>query len=393
MTVISKAFTAVDFAGELFEIMIRLYPAVGELERYEFEYALANLLPQEGWESIQLEDPQELEHKLSSRNFYESIKTSQKVNGRIILDPQVIHLTRMLFVGLVSQAYSEEWVAGHFYFDVRGFLFFHRTRYFTREVIAHFGGKPLMQFEAGQPRFDTFQGIGYADFKAANAEIDQAFIAGVLKIVAARGTPILLTLAGPTAAGKTEIMERLYAAFEEHGQKITTVEMDNFLVDREARGEKPLGIETSHFDLFKQFLNDILQRRSAVIPRYDFIKATSSHDLAGNLRPGCSPLVVEPADIIFIEGNFPFQIREINDLIGIKVVYLTDDPVRLKRKWKRDIDYRKKYDPNFFLNRFFKTQFLRADDCYRLQMQACEIVVDTTLASLWVTPEIAKLIR
>jgi len=57
------------------------------------------------------------------------------------------------------------------------------------------------------------------------------------------------------------------------------------------------------------------------------------------------PIVVEPADIIFIEGNFPFLIEEVADLIGIKVVYLTDDPIRLKRKWKRDIDYRKKYEP------------------------------------------------
>jgi hypothetical protein len=33
--------------------------------------------------------------------------------------------------------------------------------------------------------------------------------------------------------------------------------------------------------------------------------------------------------------------EEIANLIGVKVVYLTDDPIRLKRKWKRDIDYRK----------------------------------------------------
>ena len=76
-------------------------------------------------------------------------------------------------------------------------------------------------------------------------------------------------------------------------------------------------------------------------------------------------------------------------MIGIKVVYLTDDPIRLKRKWKRDIDYRKKYDPTHFRNRFFKTQFLRAEDVYRPQIEKCDMVVDTTGAALWVTPEIA----
>ena len=98
------------------------------------------------------------------------------------------------------------------------------------------------------------------------------------------------------------------------------------------------------------------------------------------------------ADVIFIEGNFPFQLPEISEAIGIKVVYLTDDPIRLKRKWKRDIDFRKKYDPTFFVNRYFKTQFLRGDDCYALQMKCCDIVVDTTGASLWVTPEIASIL-
>ena len=111
------------------------------------------------------------------------------------------------------------------------------------------------------------------------------------------------------------------------------------------------------------------------------------------LRMGRTPLEIEPADIIFIEGNFPFQIKEISDLIGIKIVYLTDDPIRLKRKWKRDIDYRKKYIVNYFLNRFFGTQFLRAADCYQPQMEACDMVVDTTGAALWVTPEFVEILR
>ncbi len=84
--------------------------------------------------------------------------------------------------------------------------------------------------------------------------------------------------------------------------------------------------------------------------------------------------------------------EEISELIGIKVVYLTDDPIRLKRKWKRDIDYRKNYDPAHFRNRFFKTQFMRANDIYLPQMEVCDMVVDTTGAALWVTAEIAELL-
>ena len=41
----------------------------------------------------------------------------------------------MLFVGLVTGEYSEEWVQAHFYFDVRGFYFLIRTIYFTDAVV------------------------------------------------------------------------------------------------------------------------------------------------------------------------------------------------------------------------------------------------------------------
>jgi hypothetical protein len=75
------------------------------------------------------------------------------------------------------------------------------------------------------------------------------------------------------------------------------------------------------------------------------------------------------------------------------VVYLTDDPVRLKRKWKRDIDYRKKYEPTYFRNRFFKDQFLMAQKCYRPQMEVCDILVDTTGAAIWAVPEIITIIN
>ena len=393
MTINTEPVIPYNFERSLFEKIKAILPAIDELEMYEFSYALKNLTPAGGWQSVKLDAMHEIETHVNDRTFYESIQTKRKVGDRIVLDETVVHLAQMLFVGLVSSVYPESWVNENFYFDIRAFLFFHRTKYFTPEVVAHFGGKPYMQFEPRQKRLNGLQEIGYKAFKEANAEVDQSFIDSILKLVSARGTPILLTLAGPTAAGKTEIMARLFAAFTAAGKKITTIEMDNFLLDRDIRGEKPLGIATCHFEIFKQSLAGILAGKKVAIPRYDFINATSSHDENSNLKPGSEPLEIEPADVVFIEGNFPFQLKEISDAIGIKVVYLTDDPIRLKRKWKRDIDFRKKYDPFFFVNRYFKTQFLRADDCYSLQMNCCDIVVDTTNASLWVTPALAAILQ
>jgi uridine kinase len=378
-----------EFSGLLFERMMPINPAIEKLALYEFRYALENLYPEDGWDSVKLEKQENIERAIGRRDFYEAIQLKPREKDRIVLDENIVRLTRMLFVGLVRGDYTTAWVRKLFYFDVRGFYFLPRTVYFTDSVLTHFGGKPFRNFEPRQKHFEHFQDVGYRDFQEANTEIDRAFIESIQKLIAVQGTPILVTLAGPTAAGKTEITERLLTVLKDIGKKTTTIEMDNFLVDRDYRDDKPMGKGTTHFNLFKRSLQAILQGKKITIPRYDFIFATSSHDLEGNLKPGCLPLEIEPADIIFLEGNFPFQMKEIAYLIGIKVVYLTDDPIRLKRKWKRDVDYRKKYDPTYFRNRFFKTQFLRAEDIYRPLMETCDMVVDTTGAALWVTPEIA----
>ncbi|MBN1580037.1 MAG: hypothetical protein JXA89_04995 [Anaerolineae bacterium] len=392
----SNTWSPKAFSEILYEKIKQINVGVGKLERYEFRYALDNMYPKNGgWASVELDEKKEIERLINTSDFYASIQIRPRVDGRIVLDENIVRLTNMLFVGLVTGKYPVEWVSAHFYFDIRGFYFLHRTLYFTDQVLAHLGGKPYRRFEQKQKRFECYQDVGYQDFKEANAAVDQLFITSVKTLVAAKGTPIVLAIAGPTAAGKTEIVERLRSSFEQTVGKTTSIEMDNFLTDRDYREEKgiyTLGKEAIHLSLFKQSLEDICQGHKITIPRYDFVYATSSHNLNGKLKAGCIPIEIEPADIIFIEGNFPFLLQEVVHLIGIKVVYLTDDPIRLKRKWKRDIDYRKKYEPIYFCNRFFRSQFLMAQKCYVPQMQVCDIVVDTTGAAIWTTPEIAKIL-
>lgn len=383
------------FSKILYEKMQRINPGVQELELYEFRYCLDNLYPQDGgWATVKLDPQAVIEQRTQEREFYNAIQLKPRQEGRIVLDDNILRLTNILLVGLVTGDYPEEWIRRHFYFDLRGFFFLVRTVYFSPAVVEHFGGGPYRRFEQKQKSFERCQGISYKEFKAANLELDQLFIESVQKIVAARGTPFLLTLAGPTAAGKTEIVGRLREAFGQSGKHITSVEMDNFLLDNDYRDEiglKTLGKEAYHFEIFMDSLDKFIHQQQVTIPNYK--ACVSSHAPDGRLKPGFTPLEVEPADIIFLEGNFPFQIPEVSGFIGLKIVYLTDDPIRLKRKWKRDMDYRKKYDLNYFRNRFFRTQFLRAQDCYQTQMQVCDILVDTTGASIWITPEIANLLR
>jgi len=396
MSASSSLYRPEQFSEILYERMKRVNPGIEEMELYEFRYALHNLYPETGgWASVELEDKGAVEQQVHSADFYYEIQLKPQVDGRIVLDQDIVRLTNMLLVGLVTGEYPEEWIREHFYFDVRGFYFLHRTTYFTGPVVAHLGGKPYRRFEQRQGRFERCQSIGYREFKEANAEVDQCFIESVQKLVAVKGTPAILAIAGPTAAGKTEIVERLRSVFEADGSRVTAIEMDNFLTDRDAREEKgihTLGRQAIHFELFRQSLEQISQGKRITIPRYDFVFATSSHDLDGKLKAGCTPIELEPADIVFVEGNFPFLLQEVAPLIGIKVVYLTDDPIRMKRKWKRDIDYRKKYEPTYFRNRFFKSQFLMAQKCYLPQMELCDIVVDTTGAAIWARPGITEIL-
>lgn len=383
------------FSEVLFAKMKLLCPALVELEMYEFNYCMENVVPEAGWDTIKLDSTADIEKKINDFSFYKGIQINQKANGNILLDDQISGLTRMLFVGLVTDAYSPEWIDVNFYFDPRGFFFLARIRYFTEKVLAHLGGKPYAAFTPKQRDFVHCLAVGYKDFKAANKEVDECFIESVQKLIEYKKTPILLAIAGQTAAGKTEIVERLSEAFLAAGQHVTTIELDNFLTDRdyrEAHGIDSEGKKALHFILLKQALTDITSGKKVSIPRYDFVNATSSHDISGNLKPGGIPVYVEPADIIFMEGNFPFLLEEIIDLIGIKVVYFTDDPVRIKRKWKRDMDYRKKYSVNYFRNRYFKDQFIMAQIAYIPQLEVCDLAVDTTGAAIWASAETAAIL-
>lgn len=386
------------FAEALYGSMQKdIAPGIGDMELYEFRYCLNNLIPKDGgWASVRLDSAAEIENKIGGSDFYSRIQVKRFVNGRIVLDDSIVHLTNTLLVGLATGRYAPDWVKDHFYFDVRGFYFLTRINYFTDAVLAHFGGRPYKTFEEKQNKFVRCQSVGYKEFREANAEVDRLFLGSVAKLVAVKGTPILIAIAGGTAAGKTEIVDRLRNAFERDGKQSTSIELDNFFTDREyreAKGIDSLGKEAYHFPLFLHSLEDILRGNKIHIPRYDTIEATSSHNLEGKLKPGCTPIEIEPAEIIFIEGNFPFLLPEVAQLIGIKVVYLTDDAIRLKRKWRRDIDYRKKYDPTYFRNRYFKDQFLMAQKCYIPQMKICDLIVDTTGAALWATPEITALLE
>jgi len=384
-----------QFSEILYQKMQLINPAIADLELFEFRYALVNLFPKSGWESIEVDEPKKIEEMVNSRDYYESIQLRPKVNGKPVMDDQIIHLTQMLFKGLVIDKYFSDWIQNHFYFDLRGFYFLHRTQYYNTVINRWLGGSPYRAFEPKQKKLNQLQAVGYQAFKQANQEVDGCFIELLKKIIGHGNKPFLIGIAGQTAAGKTEIVSRIQQEFSQENLSFTSLEIDHFLTDRdqrEARGIDSLGKEALHFDFFIRSLKEIRQGKKINIPQYDFISATSSHTVEGDLKTGCSTQQISPADLIFIEGNFPFLYPEVAELIDFKVVYLTDDEIRLKRKWKRDMDYRKKYDMTYFLNRYFREQFLMAESAYIPQMEKCDLLVDTARAEIWLTPSLKKII-
>ncbi len=165
------------FSAALYEVLQQVSPGIGELELYEFRYALHNLAPHEGWTSVALDDPAAIEQRVTSSAFYRSLQVKPRRGKDIVLDEPIEKLTVMLLVGLVTGAYPVDWVRRHFYFDVRGFFFLHRNLYFTPKIVAHLGGKPFRTFERRQEDFERLQSIGYKEFAAANAELDDSFLA------------------------------------------------------------------------------------------------------------------------------------------------------------------------------------------------------------------------
>ena len=258
------------FTEVLYEKMKAINPGIEDLAFYEFRYCLDNLEPENrDWASVELLPPDRVEAWIDDPGFFDGIQIKPQVNGKIVLDETILRLTRMLFVGLVGGDYPVEWVRARFYFDVRGFLFLTRTVYFTAAVLQHLGGRPFRSFENKQEHLERCQELGYRAFSEANAEVDAAFLSMVEALVAARGTPVVLAVAGGTAAGKTEIVARLRHAFEQAGKAVTSIELDNFLTDRDQREKKgihTLGRQAIHFDLLYSSLQEILRGQRSPSP-------------------------------------------------------------------------------------------------------------------------------
>ena len=135
--------------------------------------------------------------------------------------------------------------------------------------------------------------------------------------------PIMLAIAGDSAAGKTTLTQGLVAALGD--DRITAICSDDYhRYDRNERKElpfTPLHPDCNYLDIMEQHLRLLSEGQPILKPVYNH--ADGSLD---------RPVYVEPSEFIVVEGLFPLWSRTSRACFDA-TVYL-DPPEEIRRAWK-----------------------------------------------------------
>ncbi|MDQ6614074.1 MAG: phosphoribulokinase [Actinomycetota bacterium] len=143
--------------------------------------------------------------------------------------------------------------------------------------------------------------------------------------------PIMLAIAGDSAAGKTTITKGLVAALGP--ERITSVCVDDYhrydRVERKSLPFTPLHPDCNYIEIMEQHLQLLSMGQPILKPVYNH------HD--GSLG---RPVLVEPREFVIIEGLFPLYTKLSRACFDI-TVYL-DPPENVRRSWKVKRDTQKR---------------------------------------------------
>ena len=151
----------------------------------------------------------------------------------------------------------------------------------------------------------------------------------------ASGRPVLLAIAGDSAAGKTTLARGIEAVLGP--DRVTRICTDDYhRYDRTARAElgiTPLHPECNYLDIMEQHLRLLAEGEAILKPRYDHSTGTF-----------LAPVHVQPREFVLIEGLLPLHTRAMRDSLDVKV--FLDPEETLRRQWKVERDCSKRgYEP------------------------------------------------
>lgn len=141
---------------------------------------------------------------------------------------------------------------------------------------------------------------------------------------------IVIGIAGGSGSGKTTLMKNLMRKF---GDNISVLSHDNYYrAHNELPYEQRSKLNYDHPDAFDtQMMIDHLkllkEGKSIECPTYDY----TIHNRAEET------ILVEPRQVIIVEGILIFENKELCDQMDIKIYVDTDADVRLIRRIKRDV--------------------------------------------------------
>lgn len=144
-------------------------------------------------------------------------------------------------------------------------------------------------------------------------------------------SPILIGIAGGTGSGKSTVTREIYKSITD--KNVAIIEQDSYYKDQSNISfEERVKTNYDHpfaFDneLLVSHLRDLLDGKSIQKPIYDFENHNRKKET----------VLVEPRDIIVLEGILILYDEDLRNLMDIKLFVDTDADVRVIRRILRDI--------------------------------------------------------
>ena len=149
-------------------------------------------------------------------------------------------------------------------------------------------------------------------------------------------TRSIIGIAGGTASGKTTIAKKVYEESSKYGT-VSMIKIDDYykVLDHLTMEERTK-VNYDHPDaydisLLSEHLNLLKKGKSIEKPIYDFVIHNRSKDKIE---------IIEPANVVILEGILTLAIKEIRDLCDIKLFVDTPDDIRFIRRLVRDMELR-----------------------------------------------------
>lgn len=146
--------------------------------------------------------------------------------------------------------------------------------------------------------------------------------------------PIIIGIAGGTGSGKSTVTNEIYKSITD--KNVAVIEQDSYYKDQsDLSFEERVKTNYDHpfaFDnqLLINHLRKLINWEPIEKPIYDFENHNRKKET----------ILVEPKDIIILEGILILYDEELRNLMDIKIFVDTDADVRVIRRINRDINYR-----------------------------------------------------